>query len=75
VVVGELSRKAEQDKDSHVREHLANLLRDILLYDLMPHSDLARKLSDEISMSQAMPETLAVEQRVHQRDGRMLPGS
>jgi len=49
VVVGELSRKAEQDKDSHVREHLANLLRDILLYDLMPHSDLARKLSDEIS--------------------------
>jgi two-component system NtrC family sensor kinase len=41
VLIAEASRQAAQVKDRQLQDHLNNLLRDILLYDLTPHSELA----------------------------------
>jgi signal transduction histidine kinase/DNA-binding response OmpR family regulator len=47
VLVAEASQKAADAKDYPLQDHLADLLRDILLYDLNPHSDLAEQLNAE----------------------------
>ena len=43
VLIAEASRAASGNKP--MQEHLANLLRDVLLYDLTPHSDLTAHLN------------------------------
>jgi signal transduction histidine kinase/DNA-binding response OmpR family regulator len=48
VLIAEASRV--QAKDTEMQERLASLLRDILLYDLTPHSDLAGPLNAEIAL-------------------------
>jgi signal transduction histidine kinase/CheY-like chemotaxis protein len=49
VLIAEASRQAVQVKDRQLQDHLTTLLRDILLYDLTPHSDLAPSLNAEIA--------------------------
>jgi signal transduction histidine kinase/DNA-binding response OmpR family regulator len=49
VLVAEASRSAVQAKDIAMVDRLASLLRDILLYDLTPHSDLTGPLNEEIA--------------------------
>ncbi len=44
VLIAEASRSAENVNDRQLEDHLANLLRDILLYELTPHSDRAELL-------------------------------
>jgi two-component system, sensor histidine kinase and response regulator len=53
VLTAEASAKAAQIKDRPLEDHLTNLLRDILLYDLTPHSDLAPSLDAKIAMLSA----------------------
>jgi signal transduction histidine kinase/CheY-like chemotaxis protein len=48
VLIEEASRAATGDR--LVQDRLANLLRDVLLYDLTPHSDLAGVLNTEIAL-------------------------
>ena len=50
VLIAEASRQAVQVKDRQLQDHLANLLRDILIYDLTPHSDLAESLNADIAL-------------------------
>jgi two-component system, sensor histidine kinase and response regulator len=50
VLIGEASHAASGDR--LIQDHLANLLRDVLLYDLTPHSDLAGELSADIALLQ-----------------------
>jgi signal transduction histidine kinase/DNA-binding response OmpR family regulator len=47
LLITETSRDAA--KDTELQDHLASLLRDILLYDLTPHSTLAGPLNSEIA--------------------------
>jgi signal transduction histidine kinase len=49
-LMAEASRTAAAKKDRQLQEHLANLLRDILLYDLTPHSDLGSLVGAEIDL-------------------------
>ena len=49
-LISEASQTAAAAKDSQLQAHLSNLLRDILLYDLTPHSDLAGRVNTEISL-------------------------
>ncbi len=53
VLVAEVSHAAAQAKDRGLEEHLSNTLRDVLLYDLTPHSDLAARLNAEIALLSA----------------------
>jgi signal transduction histidine kinase/DNA-binding response OmpR family regulator len=48
VLIAEASRDAAGA--TLFQRHLANLLRDVLLYDLTPHSDLASVLSEELDV-------------------------
>ena len=48
VLIAEASRTASGNK--LIQEHLANLLRDVLLYDLTPHSDLTAQLDGDIAL-------------------------
>jgi two-component system, sensor histidine kinase and response regulator len=48
VLIAEASRSA--DGSRLIQEHLANLLRDVLLYDLTPHSDLTGELNADITL-------------------------
>lgn len=48
VLIAEASRAAAGHAD--LQHRLANLLRDILLFDLTPHSDLAGSLSEDIGL-------------------------
>jgi signal transduction histidine kinase/DNA-binding response OmpR family regulator len=50
VLVAEASRTATQAKDTQLQDHLTNLLRATLLYDLTPHSDLAGSLNAAIAL-------------------------
>jgi signal transduction histidine kinase/DNA-binding response OmpR family regulator len=50
VLIEEASHAAAKAKDRKLQDHLASLLRDILLYDLTPHSDLAASLEPEIDL-------------------------
>jgi len=50
VLIAEASRAAVQAKDTETQDRLASLLRDILLYDLTPHSELAGLLNGEIAL-------------------------
>jgi hypothetical protein len=49
-LIGEASRTAAAAKDPQLQARLSNLLRDILLYDLTPHSDLAGEVNTEIAL-------------------------
>jgi signal transduction histidine kinase/CheY-like chemotaxis protein/HPt (histidine-containing phosphotransfer) domain-containing protein len=48
VLVVETSRTAAGD--TLIQDHLANILRDVLLYDLTPHSDLTSELNADIAL-------------------------
>jgi signal transduction histidine kinase/CheY-like chemotaxis protein/HPt (histidine-containing phosphotransfer) domain-containing protein len=48
VLIADASRTA--DGNSLIQDHLANLLRDVLLYDLTPHSDLTGALNADIAL-------------------------
>jgi signal transduction histidine kinase/DNA-binding response OmpR family regulator len=50
VLIAEASRAAAKAKDRQLQDHLSTLLRDILLYDLTPHSDLSGTLKAEIAL-------------------------
>jgi signal transduction histidine kinase/DNA-binding response OmpR family regulator len=50
VLIAEASAAAAESKDTELQDHLANLLRDILLYDLTRHSNLAGPLNAEIAL-------------------------
>jgi signal transduction histidine kinase/DNA-binding response OmpR family regulator len=50
VLIAEASSQAVQVKDRQLQDHLTNLLRDILIYDLTPHSDLAESLNAEVAL-------------------------
>src|SRR5258706_4988323 len=50
VLIAEASRAAVEANDSRLQDHLTNVLRDILLYDLTPHSHLAGLLNAEIAL-------------------------
>jgi signal transduction histidine kinase/CheY-like chemotaxis protein len=49
-LMAEASRTATAGKDRQLQEHLTNLLRDILLYDLTPHSDLGSQVGAKIDL-------------------------
>src|SRR5580704_1735601 len=49
-LISEASRTAAAAKDAPLQNRLSNLLRDILLYDLTPHSDLAAQVNAEIGL-------------------------
>jgi signal transduction histidine kinase/CheY-like chemotaxis protein len=49
LLITETSRRASKAKDAELQDHLASLLRDILLYDLTPHSPLGGPLNAEIT--------------------------
>ncbi|MBV9769874.1 MAG: response regulator [Bryobacterales bacterium] len=55
VLIAEASDAASRSKEPQLRERLRNLLRDILLYDLTPHSDLAGALDSEIAELSSLP--------------------
>jgi signal transduction histidine kinase/CheY-like chemotaxis protein len=48
-LIAEASSATTAKNDPHLQHHLANLLRDILLYDLTPHSDLGEQVNGEIA--------------------------
>ena len=50
VLIAEATRAAARGKEPHLRDRLNNMMRDILLYDLTPHSDLASPLNEEIAL-------------------------
>jgi signal transduction histidine kinase/DNA-binding response OmpR family regulator len=50
VLVAEASGAAAKARDTRLQDHLANLLRDILLYDLTSHSDLGGVLNGETAL-------------------------
>jgi|HubBroStandDraft_2_1064218.scaffolds.fasta_scaffold00790_10 CheY-like chemotaxis protein/C4-dicarboxylate-specific signal transduction histidine kinase len=49
-LIAEASRTMAAAKDPQLQAHLSNLLRDILLYDLTPHSDLAGEVNTELAL-------------------------
>jgi signal transduction histidine kinase/DNA-binding response OmpR family regulator len=49
-LIAEASQTAETANDPQLKAHLSNLLRDILLYDLTPHSDLAGQVNIELAL-------------------------
>src|SRR5580693_5046337 len=49
-LISEASQTVAAAKDSQLQAHLSNLLRDILLYDLTPHSDLAGRVNAELAL-------------------------
>ncbi len=49
-LMAEASGTAAASKDRQLQEHLTKLLRDILLYDLTPHSDLGSLVAAEIGL-------------------------
>ncbi|MGH9545131.1 MAG: DAHL domain-containing protein [Terriglobales bacterium] len=49
VLTAEASRAAAKAKDRQLQDQLSTLLRDILLFDLTPHSDVAVALNMEIA--------------------------
>jgi signal transduction histidine kinase/CheY-like chemotaxis protein len=66
VLIAEASLRAANGKDRQLEDDLNHLLRDILLYDLTPHSDLAESLraeithlSEDAARRPALQETLA----------------
>lgn len=48
VLIGEASQTASGK--TLIQDHLANLLRDVLLYDVTPHSDLTGELNADIAL-------------------------
>ena len=50
VLIAETSLAAAEAKDTRLQDGLATLLRDTLLFDLTPHSDLAGPLHAEIAL-------------------------
>ena len=50
VLIAEASLAAVEAKDPRLQDRLTTLLRDILLFDLTPHSNLAGPLNAEISL-------------------------
>jgi signal transduction histidine kinase/DNA-binding response OmpR family regulator len=50
VLIAEASLRAANGNDRQLQDDLNHLLRDILLYDLTPHSDLAQSLRAEITL-------------------------
>ena len=50
MLIAEASLRAANGKDRQLQDDLNQLLRDILLYDLTPHSDLAESLRAEIAL-------------------------
>ena len=48
VLIAEASRWPAAGK-TPIQDHLANLLRDVLLYDLTPHSDLTGELNADMA--------------------------
>ena len=49
-LIAEASPIVATGKDRQLQGHLTNLLRDILLYDLTPHSDLGSQVNAEIAL-------------------------
>jgi signal transduction histidine kinase/CheY-like chemotaxis protein len=49
-LIAEASHTVDATKDRQLQNHLTNLLRDVLLYDLTPHSDLAGQVNAEIAV-------------------------
>jgi len=49
-LIAEASQTAATANDPQLKAHLSNLLRDILLYDLTPHSDLAGQVNAELAL-------------------------
>jgi signal transduction histidine kinase/DNA-binding response OmpR family regulator len=49
-LIAEASHAVAETNDTRLQDRLANLLRDILLYDRTPHSELAGALSVEIAL-------------------------
>jgi signal transduction histidine kinase/CheY-like chemotaxis protein len=47
-LIAEASRTVAAGKDPQLQGHLTALLRDVLLYDLTPHSDLGTQVREEI---------------------------
>jgi signal transduction histidine kinase/CheY-like chemotaxis protein len=50
VLIKEASSTAAKANDRELQDHLTNLLRDILTYDLTPHSDLGGALNAEMEL-------------------------
>jgi signal transduction histidine kinase/CheY-like chemotaxis protein len=49
-LIAEASGTVAAGKEREIRDHLSNLLRDILLYDLTPHSELGGQVSAETAL-------------------------
>jgi signal transduction histidine kinase/CheY-like chemotaxis protein len=49
-LVAEALRSSSVARDPQLQTRFSNLLRDVLLYDLTPHSDLAVQLNDELAL-------------------------
>jgi signal transduction histidine kinase/CheY-like chemotaxis protein len=49
-LIAEASQTPAATKDPQLQNHLTNLLRDVLLYDLTPHSNLAEPVNAEIAL-------------------------
>jgi signal transduction histidine kinase/CheY-like chemotaxis protein len=49
VLIAEASHDADNSNDPALSHHLASLLRDVLLFDVNPHSELAGQLASEIA--------------------------
>ena len=49
VLIAENLHEAEKTKDYRFQRDISKLLRDMLMYDMMPHSDLASQLNAEVA--------------------------
>src|SRR6267154_1583876 len=53
VLIAENLSQAEKTKDYRLQRDISSLLRDMLMYDMLPHSDLAGQLSAEVTSLRA----------------------
>src|SRR6266481_1767768 len=53
VLIAENLSQAEKTKDYRLQRDISSLLRDMLMYDMLPHSDLAGQLSAEVASLRA----------------------
>jgi signal transduction histidine kinase/FixJ family two-component response regulator len=53
VLIAEDLSQAEKTKDYRLQRDISKLLRDMLMYDMMPHSDLAGQLGTEVASLRA----------------------
>jgi DAHL domain len=53
VLIAENLSQAEKTKDYRFQRDISSLLRDMLMYDMLPHSDLADQLSAEVASLRA----------------------